>query len=169
VTAVRVVEESTDRLVLRQPPTVTYWVAGSLLAIGLGLLAMVALVGGLADRDPFGLVGVSLGVLLTLAALAVFLCAVKITVTLDRTTDSVRVERQGWFGRSEQAEALSVVEDAVVETTTDSDGDTLYRAALRLAGGRTLPLTWGYDNFEASKRATVDAIRRFLGRPATAP
>jgi len=159
----RVVEETPTKLVLRQRPTVTYWIAGSLFAAGLGFLGLVAVVGGLAQRDPLAVVCVVNGVLLVLIGPPVVLFAVTITITLDRATDSVRIERQRWFGRSEQAEALSVVEDAVLETTTDSDRVTLYRAALRLAGGRTLPLTWGYDNLERSKRAVVEAIRRFLG------
>jgi hypothetical protein len=106
-----------------------------------------------------------------LASAAVFLCATWVTVAFDRPADSLRLERAGWFGRSEQAEALSAVEGAVVETTTDSDeGTTLYRVALRLSDGRVVPLTRGYDTSEQSKRATVDTIRRFLtcgpaGRP----
>jgi hypothetical protein len=165
----RVVEQTPDRLVLRQPPTVTYWVAAALFVVGVIALA-VAAAAGLAVGEPVGLVVVVSGGLLVLVGALAALFAATITVTLDRATDSVRIERQGWFGRSEQAEALSVVEDAVVESTTDSEGGTLYRAALRLAGGRTLPLTWGYDNFEESKRATVETIRHFLGRgPAGRP
>src|SRR5436309_2949213 len=116
----RVVEETPTKLVLRQRPTVTYWIAGSLFAAGLGFLGLVAVVGGLAQRDPLAVVCVVNGVLLVLIGPPVVLFAVTITITLDRATDSVRIERQRWFGRSEQAEALSVVEDAVLETTTDS-------------------------------------------------
>jgi hypothetical protein len=163
----RVVEQTPDRLVLCGRPVVIFWVAASLLLVGVLFVFAVRIVGLFGPLGEPGWVDwgmPALGGAAILASVVVFLCAIWVTLTLDRPTNSLRLERAGWFGRSEQAEALSAVEDAVVETTTDSEGSTLYRAALRLTDGRTLLLTHGYDNFEQSKRAAVEAIRRFLGR-----
>ena len=89
--------------------------------------------------------------------------AVTITVVLDRATGWVRVERRGWFGRSELTEALSAVEDAVVEES-EVDSDRVFRLALRLRDARMFPLTWYFDHDAETKRNAVAAIREFLGR-----
>jgi hypothetical protein len=168
---VRVVEETPDRLVLQGRPVLNHWLSGSFLVLGVCFVLVFPLLGRFFPGQPIW--GdpkfLTLGVLAILASVPIYLCSIWVTLTLDRPANSLRLERAGWFNRSERAEPLSSVSDAVVESSTDTEGSTTYRAVLQLADGRTLPLTLSYDNLLSAKQATVDVIRRFLGRPPSGP
>ena len=60
---------------------------------------------------------------------------------------------------------LASIDDIVLEST-DCDGSPVYRMALRLVNGATIPLTDGYDDLDRWKRKSVEAVRAFLGRDA---
>lgn len=164
-----VVEETPDRLVLVQPPTAMLRVAAVLFVAGL-LTATVLLVFSLSHSEQNTRLTVLfagvVGVISVFGSILIALSAVTVTVTLDRTTGSVRVERRGRFGTSVLVEALSSVEDAVLEES-DIDGTPVFRPALRLLGGRTFPLMWFYDSHRHDlKQKAVVALRRFLTHPA---
>ena len=141
--------------------------AGCILVGGLlatGLLAVFEIWRGERAGVAFAGVGAMVAVV---GSILIAGSAATITVTLDRATGWVRVERRGQFGRSELIEALSAVEDAVLEES-DSDGTPVFRLALRLRGGRMFPLTWGFDSYRVEeKRNAIEAIRDFLGRVNT--
>ena len=164
---VRVTESTPDRLVLVRSPSATLAAASCILVGGLlatGLMAVFEIWRG--ERAGVAFAGVG-AMVVVVGSILIVGSAATITVTLDRATDSVRVERRGQFGRSVLVEALSVVEDAVLEES-DVDGTPVFRPALRLLGGRMFPLTWGYDSYRVEeKRNAIEAIRGFLSRVNT--
>jgi hypothetical protein len=159
-----VTEESPDRLVIELPPTVVRWMAASGVVLGLTMVGL-AVAFPWPTADLFDRVFPAVvGAIAALAEAGLAAVATTITVTLDRTANEVRLERRGWFAPGVRTELLAAVERAALETII-SEGDTLYRVVLRLADGRTLPFTLGHDNMVRPKRAAVEAVNRFLGRP----
>ena len=163
---VRIAEETWDRLVLVKTPAATLASAGCILVCGLlatGLMAVFEFQRG--ERLGVAFAGVG-AMVVVVGSILIIGSAATITVTLDRATGWVRVERRGRFGRSELIEVLSAVEDAVLEES-DVDGSPVFRLALRLRGGRMFPLAWYFDRDAATKRNAAAAIRDFLGRVNT--
>ncbi|HJZ59967.1 MAG TPA: hypothetical protein VKE74_33805 [Gemmataceae bacterium] len=130
-----------------------------------GLLVVLFAVDTLRSGNDYGILSAVIGGVMLLAAGLIVWSAVTITVTLDGAEKVVRVERRGRWAESVTEEPLAAVETAEMETTTDSDGNTLHRVALRLTDGRLLPLTRSFDNRVRPKRTAVEAINRFLGGP----
>jgi hypothetical protein len=160
----RVTEETADRLVIEMPPRVGYWFSACGTAAGVVMIAATLLAGEFEDDVDRVLSGAA-GVVAVLISGVVAAAQATLTVTLDRPTNTARVERRGWWSESAEELPLTEVAAAELETTLDSDGGTLYRVALRLAGGRTLPFGLCYDMRVRPKQTVVEAINRFLCVP----
>jgi hypothetical protein len=159
-----IVEQTSDRLVLRQPPVFNYILAPLLLAFA--LVAVVLTVTSAASPKSFlnVWVGVAIAAGLAVAAVLALLFAAATRVTLDRPTDSLRIERHSCLTHSERTESLANVTGAELEESY-MGRQWVYRVVVRLTDGTVLPLYRAYDNFGvAGKRAAVAAIRDFLAR-----
>ena len=97
----------------------------------------------------FGFVGGGMGV----AGFAVFVQRVQ--VILNRDTNDLIIRRRSLFGYSEIQHQLSDLGNAVLEHTTSSKGNTLYRPVLVLTGGMSAgrhPIVESYTNTRGRRR-----------------
>jgi hypothetical protein len=162
----RTIEQGADRLILRQPSIMIYVGAACMVLVGLGMIGLGA--AGIVGAKPGtelllnSIVLAVLGAFIVVAAPLVRLLGVTITVIFDRAARAVRIERQRWFDRDERSVPFASIDDIVLEST-DCDGSPVYRMALRLVSGATIPLTDGYDDLDRWKRKSVEAVREFLG------
>ncbi len=157
VLPMKVARNTPDQLIIAHTP----WLIGFFLIIfilifvAVGLFTMSeTLIGGLF----FALMGGGIG----FAAFAAFVR--RIQLVLDRPSDTITIRTRSLFGFKEVQHALSSLSHAVLESTTSSKGNTLYRPTLILDQGMSAgphPLTNAYTN-ATGPGLVVDAINTWL-------
>ena len=157
VLPMKVTRDTPQQLIIANSP----WLIGIFLigfilifvAVGLLLLSEGIWAGLL-----FSLVGGGLG----FGAFAAFVRRVQLI--LDRPSDTITIRVRSLFGFSEVQHSLSNLSRAVLETTTSSKGNTLYRPTLILDKGMSAgshPVVHAYANTTGPRRM-VDAINSWL-------
>lgn len=169
----RVVESSTDRLILRDVP-----LGPGLLLLGFALFPMLwgwALFR--AGQPTGGLVLVGIGLILFFGCFAVFVRV--LAIRLDRGRNLASVIETGLFGRRHEAHVLGDITGATLqsmvirrkpgELSKDARSRRLepeprvWRAAFVHRDGRTLPLSKVYGSEKAATTAAT-AINGWFGR-----
>lgn len=93
---------------------------------------------------------------------------VTVTVTLDRTTNTFTVFRQGWFGQRERETGkLSSIRNVLIESNVlkDTDGSVesvSFRLSLELEDRRRIPMQTNFEFERRSKDEVLERIRVFL-------
>ena len=158
-----IVEESSDRLVLRKFPTVSVAILALMLGsliVGLSVKTADVFAGRGDERlSELGLIW--LGLIAVVVVAALFMSV--ITVVFDRPAGKVVVRRAQLTGRSEQVVQLADLTTGEIESYRDDDGDDMYRLALVLHNGNRVPLTLVHESWVGNKRPALAAIQRFLG------
>lgn len=159
----KVTRNSADQLILSDTP----WFIGITLIffvltfVGLGLFLMSEGGKGIWLGLLFGLVGGGLGVGFFFAFVR------RVQVILDRSKDSILIQRQSIFGYEAVEHALSNLSHAELESTisrSNKGSSTLYRPVLVLDKGMSAgrhPITEAFTNGGGSKRM-VDAVNDWL-------
>ncbi|WP_037311245.1 hypothetical protein [Ruegeria halocynthiae] len=159
----KVTRNSADQLILSDTP----WFIGITLIffvltfVGLGLFLMSEGGKGIWLGLLFGLVGGGLGVGFFFAFVR------RVQVILDRSKDSILIQRQSIFGHEAVEHALSNLSHAELESTisrSNKGSSTLYRPVLILDKGMSTgrhPITEAFSNGGGSKRM-VDAVNDWL-------
>lgn len=153
----KVTRNTPEQLIVADNP----WIIGALLIAF--ILVFVAIgVGLILNGEWFGLLFAGIGGGLGFAAFAAFVRRVQ--VILDRPTDTILIRSRSLFGYKQVQHDLSNLSRAVLESTSSSDGGTLYRPALVLDKGMstgTHPIVEAYTNTRGPRRL-VDAINSWL-------
>lgn len=85
--------------------------------------------------------------------------------TFDRDYDLVVKYRKTLRGPKEWRYTLSEINNVIVSSSRDSDGDRTYRVELFTDQGERIPMSSWYSSGYARKQRTADAIRAFIGLP----
>jgi hypothetical protein len=155
----RVIETSSDRLILRSRP----WGLGGILIFVILLLLLIAW-GTFQDEPWLGLIFLAVA----LAAGGLFVLFVRqVVAILDRPAKAVVIRSASLLGQTETTLPLASIKGATVEisTSVSSSGgrSRTYRPALRLKGGQpNLPLTEVYSGGPGADQV-AEAINDWLG------
>ena len=131
-----------------------YWILGLFLLAG-GLVAIAAPLGlatNAADLEAWErLASFAVGFGVSAGALWWLGQSPASKVELDLTRSRVSVVRLGIFGRQVREFAFRDLESVEVEVGADSEGDTMWRPALRLRSGEQVPMSrlWTHDPRES--------------------
>ena len=152
----KVVLQTSDRLVLRSRPWLLAAIIGGLLAV---LLLVVAAKLAAGNRDEAGKAGMVAG----LMAVAFVVLVREDVVSLDRRAGEVVIVRRSVFGRSGTRLALEDIRTARMESDPDGSksGKPLARPVLVDAGGKVVPLRSSHT-VDPADEAAVKAIRAWL-------
>ncbi len=137
------------------------WLIGAML-IAFILIFVGAGFAMLADGEwwgiLFGLFGGGMG------AIAFVLFVRRVQIIFDRANDSIVVRRRSVFGYSQAKLKLSDLDRAILEHSTNSDGDHVERPTLVFGGGPKaghFPIVDAYTNTGGPKRL-VNAVNDWL-------
>ncbi|MBL4926972.1 hypothetical protein [Fuscibacter oryzae] len=154
----KIVVNSTDRLILRSRPLLLAAIIGGGIAIFAAVVIANAIAGNSAEAERAAL---PMGMLLI-----AFVVFVRETVaTFDRTAGEVVIARRSVFGRSGIRLELSDIRQAKLEADPGKErtksGHPLQRAVLVLIDGKVVPLTGTYSADTGTTQA-VTAMKAWL-------
>lgn len=87
-------------------------------------------------------------------------------VELDLTRRTLRLVRTGILGRKLRQLGFNQLEGVELQRGADSEGDPVWRPAVRLRGGELLPLSRLWDHDEAGLRKSIWAVADACELPA---
>ena len=150
-----VIEQSADRLVLKQRPTLLLVVTG-VIVVGLGIVAGVQMLDDV--RAGLNAAGVPL----------VFAIIVSVFIrhnlaTFDRRLGRVTIEERSVFGLREEGRALARVAETELQASRRRKSGRTNRVILRLEDGAEVPVTSLYYSGKGPGR-TRDVIDAWLAR-----
>ena len=132
------VERRGDRTVVSDNPF-PFWVFyGFFVAAG---CAAIVLIFSLAATRGQMVIGLIIGIGNVAGGLVMLRREPASIVEADASVGLLRVRRWGLTGRSVKAHPFHAVDRAVVETSEHTDGGTIYRPALLLKGGASVPVS----------------------------
>ena len=156
----KIVENTTDRLVLKSVPwIIAIMLSGMLLAvIAFGLSALFA--GNMTDAF-WGLLAIPL-----FLSIFLFIFVRRDDLILDRSRNLLELRHSTFRGRTRVQHKLEHLERAMIQSSQSDSGGKTYRIALVLNGGMdagTHPVTAVYASGNGAKRG-ADAINNWISQ-----
>lgn len=85
-----------------------------------------------------------------------------ISITFDKSLDTVTINRRGLLKDETETYKLSEVEDIVIDESVDSEGDPFFKVALALKDGKQIDISSIGGHDKETQRKNVELIKNFL-------
>jgi hypothetical protein len=160
------VTQAGDQLALHDSPG-CFWLLG-LFFVTIGSLFVAGPLGLFSNVEEVSAPVRALTLLMGLVAVGTGLYVIDSAptthVVLDARTGELRLKRRGLFRRETVEHSLSEIAAVYVEESEDSEGDAVFRPAMKMWTGKEIPLSALWLHPSAGCEGTVETVKEFLAK-----